>query len=481
CHTDSRFPNAASDWELQRAYRFSDAAKRNHWVNLFVDRRPRVAAITDAAALRYVREDNLEPLRAALAARPEYPGYRPDLDLAQGFAEDGFARDGSGWRAFRYKPFPGAFFPTNGSTDDVMIRLPRALREREGAANPAIVLANLAVLEAAVAADPEISPARLRWPTEPLDEVAVGVDLDGDGRRGRAVEIVGLPSHYFGDGAGVAVVRGGYPEGTEFLHTVRYLDPDAPGLMARRLKELRYSRKVQSLESWAILRAYEKEANERDEGALPRFRGSPGVGLRSTLGWVLQGFIEDELGRLRLSTREELAACMGCHGGLGVTVDQTFSFPRKVPGGAGWAHQSLAGMKDVAELGHPDPEYLTYFRRARAGDEFRENRELLERFFRGGEPIEAEVRRAAVGGDRDLEFLLLPSTERALALDKAQMVVVQEGHLERGRGPSLAPAENVHRMIETEDTGLDAAGRIFRDGALRLAWPGTVNERLARK
>ena len=36
-------------------------------------------------------------------------GYEPDLDLAKGFDEQGFARDGSFWRAFRYHPFPGGF------------------------------------------------------------------------------------------------------------------------------------------------------------------------------------------------------------------------------------------------------------------------------------------------------------------------------------------------------------------------------------
>ena len=32
---------------------------------------------------------------------------------------------GSDWRTVRYQPFPGAFWPTNGSTGDVFIRLPK--------------------------------------------------------------------------------------------------------------------------------------------------------------------------------------------------------------------------------------------------------------------------------------------------------------------------------------------------------------------
>jgi hypothetical protein len=56
------------------------------------------------------------------------------------------------------------------------------------------------------------------------------------------------------------------------------------------------------------------------------------VGLLNDFGWQLQGFIEDAEGRLRLQTQEEHLFCMGCHSNIGVTVDQTFSFPRKVPG-----------------------------------------------------------------------------------------------------------------------------------------------------
>ena len=42
---------------------------------------------------------------------------------AEAFESNGIAKDGSGWVAFNYKPLPSTFWPTNGSTDDVMIRL----------------------------------------------------------------------------------------------------------------------------------------------------------------------------------------------------------------------------------------------------------------------------------------------------------------------------------------------------------------------
>ena len=44
------------------------------------------------------------------------------------FDNEGFDKDlknnYTGWRAFAYYPFLGTFWPTNGSTDDVLIRLP---------------------------------------------------------------------------------------------------------------------------------------------------------------------------------------------------------------------------------------------------------------------------------------------------------------------------------------------------------------------
>lgn len=472
CHTASQPPNAAHDWHLQREYAFSAAGRENHWTNLFVDRRPQIAAIADDAVLRYVREDNYAPLRAALAGRLDFVGYAPDLDLARGFDPDGLARDGSGWRTYAWKPFVGAFWPTNGSAGDAFIRLPMAFRtgpDKHVSAD--IYKVNLAVLEAAIAGDPGVDAAALVWPTEPLDERAVGFDLDGDGRLATATALRGLPARYFGAAADRPVRRGLYPAGAEFLHSVRYLDPDAPGLVAARMKELRYARKVAELDRWALQRAHEQEFDARQEGRPPRFSGSPEVGLRGEFGWQLQGFIEDEAGRLRLQTAEEHRACMGCHDGLGVTVDQTFSFPRKLPGARGWRYQDLRGTADVPLVGHDEPEYLTYMRRVGGGDELRANAEMLARFFPGGELDAAAVRRAAPGGDRDLAWLLAPSRDRALALDKAYWLIVQEQSFTRGRDATIAPAERVHPRIGDTATELAAAGAVHLDGRLHLAWP----------
>ncbi len=466
CHTSGARPNARNDVSLQREYAFSDFARSNHWQNLFEDRTADVARISDEEVLRYVRQDNYRDLRAAILADDrDFPGYLPDLDFGAGFDDGGFARDGSGWRALRYAPFPGSFWPTNGSTDDVFIRLPAALR-----ATPAEYRANLAILEAAVGSDPGAPDRRLVRKIEPLDEIALGVDLNRDGKlEARVSELVGLPARYVG-ASGWPVRRNLYPLGTEFLHSVRYLDPDAPALYAERMKELRYARKVREHDDATLRELYRQEDEEKAEGEIPSYQGSAATGFSTFLGWQLQGYIEDADGRLRLQTDEEHRFCMGCHSGLGVTVDGTFAFPRKLPGRDGYRRQDLRGQQDRPQVGHVQPEVLTYLKRVNGGDELRANTEVLERFFPNGHLDEREVRRASSGGDRDLAWLLQPCRERALALDKAYLALVREGRFEEGRDASVVPVANVHRAVQNGSTALDESGRIYADGRLQLAW-----------
>ncbi len=475
CHTQGIGRNTANDAALQTNYAFSDFGLTNHWTNLFVDRSAAIARISDEEILSYIREDNYTPLREALEGREDFPGYKPDLDFTQGFDEDGFARDGSGWRAVRYKPFLGTFWPTNGSTDDVFIRLPARFRQdAQGRPSRDVYRINLSLLELAMTIRPlERDASKVRRTVEPLDESVAGMDLDGDGQlRAGVTELRGFPGRYVGGAAQERMVTYVYPGGTEFLHSVRYVDPDAPTLMATRMKELRYARKVQAPDSWRVQAVYEEEFENKQRGRLPLYAGAPDVGLLNDFGWQLQGFIEDAEGRLRLQTQEEHLFCMGCHSNIGVTVDQTFAFPRKVPGKEGWRHQDLRGIPDVPQMGHVKPEVLTYFERVQGGDEFRANDEILARFFPGGTLDEATVRRAAKGGDKDLAFLLTPSRERALALDKAYRALVREQSFTKGRDTLIAPPKNVHPAVENGSTGLEDAGRVYEDGRLLLDWAG---------
>ena len=232
--------------------------------------RPRAA---DDDVLAYVRrgnyfDENGNPaLRRTLDAPPaewdidgdgKWSGYEPDIWFK--FDDRGFDHrpDGTptGWRAFAYYPFPGTFFPTNGSADDVLIRLDPILQEdRHGQFDSRIYELNLAIVEALV--------ARRDVPIDPVDEATLGVDVDLDGRLGRATRVA-FDAH---DGAGATrmhyvgmagdaqtagrlpVAPGLFPPGTEFVHSVRYLDLDPTGVvtMAPRMKELRYARKVSYL------------------------------------------------------------------------------------------------------------------------------------------------------------------------------------------------------------------------------------------
>lgn len=466
CHTDGRGRTRFDDAARQAAYAFADSARVNHWRNLFADRRAAIAAVDDDAMLAWVRADNYRALRAAMARVPVgYPGFRPDLDLARGFDDHGFARDGSGWRAVRYQPFPGVGWPSGGSIGDLFVRLPPAFRaDAAGRGDPAIYRLNLALVEAAVTAADPTGPVDRE--VEPIDERLLGEDLDGDGAVTAAVtRIRRLPARYAGGAAGEPVVAQLCPLGTELLHSVRYLDPDAPTLASTRMKELRYARKTERLDDWGIARAYDEVADEASEGHAPRYQGSAEGGFASGFGWQYQGFIEDAAGRLRLQTDEEHRACLGCHGALGVTVDHGFALARKVPGADGWRLQDLRGLRDRPQLGHPRPEVWTVATRAGASDA-----ELPAWWFRDGRPADDVLARAAVGGDRDLAWLLAPARAEALALDKAYLAVVREQSFARGRDAVARPATGYHAQIADEDTGLAAAGRVYHDARLLLAW-----------
>ena len=463
CHLRSSYPNLTDDWELQQNYSFSDYAKVNHWRNLFRDRTQLVARFTDDDVLAYVRGNNYDPLRAALARRPEFPGWRPDLDLARGFDEAGFANDGSGWRAIRYKPFLGTFWPTNGSADDVFVRLADEFqRDAAGTRSRAIYQANLAILEAAIASDPRSSDVELVRVIEPIDERAAGLDLDRDGKLDVATTIVGLPATYVGAAAQVRVFRALYPAGTEFLHTVRYLDPDQPSFFARRMKEVRYARKTGFLERKEIVAAY-ANAETRDA---PPYTGDPRTGLRNAFGWQLQGWIEDPRGWLRLQTHEEHVFCMGCHTGVGVTVDQTYAFGRKLPGRDGWRPQDPRGIADAPQAGQTEPEYAQYLARVGGGDELRANAEIRARFFAAG-----TLDRDRVAALRDdIGELVFPTRARAIALDRAYLANVIEQSYVWGRDAISSPATNVHTRIIERSTGLGEQDRVYRDGRLQLDW-----------
>jgi hypothetical protein len=468
CHTTPRGNNRADDADLQHRYDFSPLRRSNPWTNAFADRRAAIAKVSDAEILAWARADNYAPLRAAIAKLAEYRGWKPDLDWSQGFDEQGFARDGSQWRAFRYKPFPSAFWPTNGSTDEVMIRLPATLRaDASGRESRAIYRANLAIVEALIATPADIADAAIDRAIESIDERAAGIDLDGDAKLGIATRLRGLPARYAGN-SGAKPRRGVYPQNTEFLHTLRYLDPAQPDYAALRLKELRYSIKAQEIDDVSIATHYQDGQREKLTGDRPHYSGNALTGQSNDYGWTLSGYIEDAQGRLRLQTREEQLYCMGCHSNLGITVDQTFSLARKLPGASGWGLQTLAGQHDVPQHGKARGEYAEYFDRARGGDDYRANAEMRSRlFFSNGKLDTARV--ASVDREQGLRGLLLPSPQRALALNKAYREVVFEQSYKLGRDAVLMPLD-VHRELDKSDPAPKAADTRYDDAQLWLDW-----------
>ncbi len=484
CHLRGRKPNAVNDADLQLSYAFPAPALTNPWTNLFEDRTAAIAAISDADILAYIRDDNYRNadggIRLAETLKAPPPGWDVDGDGRWGgfvpdvyfrFDDAGFdlAPDGShtGWRAFAYTPLPGSFSPASGSTDDVLIRLPEAYRQdTDGTPDDTAYAINLAIVEALI--------RREDVAIDPVDEARYGVDLDKDGAIGAADHIAfdfapldGRTMSWVGkakdlQAAGEAPLAAGlYPLGTEFVHTVRYVDIDDDTGTVRlspRLKELRYMAKT-SWQTYADLEegalAEVKEDNDFPD-RLPIFDGNAETGLANGVGWRLQAFIEDRDGALRPQSFEETVFCAGCHGGIGATDDSTFAFARKLDGpDGGWFHWTQHGLDGV-----PDPvgkdglgAYARYLTANGAGDEFRANEEVIHRFFDAdGKPIAA----AFAALEKNVATLLYPSRRRALDLDKAYRTIVLDQDFVHGRAALLAPAGNVRESVEQDEpTGIE--------------------------
>ena len=478
CHTKGKRPNYFNDTQLQMHYHFPSEVMENPFTNLFKERSTLVALMTDEGILKYIRESNyLNEKREILPAIDlprKWKGYRPDCYFD--FDEDGFDQDPkghyTGWRAFRYYPFLGTFWPTNGSIDDVIIRLDPIFRQDiNNTFSKEIYSLNLAIVESLIK-QKEIALSRA------LDEKRYGVDLNANGLLDSALSIspkvdsyVGLAKRYLKEKK-VHLAPGLFPENTEFLHSIRYLDwgeeKDQITLSAR-MKELRYAKKYSWKRYGEIQRAAQSEflelaALDSSESQIKLFKGNYEEGLRNTTGWVYQGFIEDKKGRLRPQTHEETISCMGCHSHLGATTDSTFAFTRKFEGvnkdqnDLGWNHWSQKGLKGVKEpiveyLKHgKEYEYSFYLRQNHSGNEFRNNDEVQNKFFDLNGTIKSDMLHAL---HDDISLLLFPSKARALSLNKAYRIIVEEQSYIYGREPHIRAMKNVYKRVkEGELTGV---------------------------
>jgi hypothetical protein len=476
CHTWSEPPNFADDAEQQLTWgTLPKGAAANPWRNLLAPPVAHAPRRSDEEILAFVRASNyfgsdgeIELARVLAHLPPawdgegdgKWGGYIPDARYH--FDDRGFDHrsDGeyTGWRALAYAPFPGAFWPTNGSFGDVLVRLAPAMREdRAGHFDPKIYEVNFAIVEALL--------TRADVAIDPVDERSLGADLDLDGTLGTAKKIAfeqgpaGTTRMRYVGRAGDESAAGRFPIGaglfpidTEFLHSVRYLDlaTDGTPKMAARMKELRYAKKARWL-SWDDLKAKAAaelvEAQESADGAR-NFVWQFDRGVYNGQGWLLQGFIEAADGSLRPQSHEETAYCAGCHGGIGATSDSVFSFVRKV----GWGTRDIKGL---AEPRRRDgrPEYQTWLRETGAGDDYRANDELAKRFFDAGAPRAASLGAIA----SDVSRLLLPSATRALDLDRAWKAIADEQSYTRGRDPVLAAGAEIYAQVPPEEkTGVVA-------------------------
>lgn len=498
CHTRSVEPNYVNDFDLQQEYSFPEPALENPWKNLLEDRSQRVAAISDREILDYVKQDNyLNPegeliLSKALNELPEnwdansngrWDGYLPDCYFnfdKQGFdiAPNG---DESGWRAFAYYPFPGTFWPTNGSTDDVLIRLADAFHQNEsGHLDRETYRINLAIVEAVVKGkDVAI---------DVIDESKYDVDLNRNGRIDRADKVVfdwkplaGRFMSYVGMAriqqkkGRLHLAQGLFPEGTEFLHSVRYIDLDADENigMAKRMKELRYMKKRRwqtyaDLEDSAL-----EEMKESDDfpDRISQYMGNAEQGLGNGTGWVVQGFIEDQNGDLRPQTFEETVFCIGCHGGIGSTSDSVYSFSRKLNSyqhQQGWYHWTQKSLKDLDEPKIEISgsgvfyEYTYYLMYNRSGNEFRDNQEVIDKFFNPDGTMRENMTEQL---HEDITLLLNPSPQRALVLNKAYRSIVEDQDFTDGRDANLIPVASVYDKVEQDlPTGVQQASNVAAFG-----------------
>ncbi len=484
CHTQGIAPNYINDSNFQQEYDFRDYSRTNHWTNLFKDRSEAVAQISDSEIMQYVRTSNYMDdkgqiiLANRLANVPEewdvnqdgkWNGYTPDCYF--NFDNEGFDvapnQQDSGWRAFAYTPFFGTFWPTNGSTNDVIIRLPEAMRQdTSGNYSRQVYKINMATVEAMI--------TRKNIAISATDEKFYQVDLNRNGLLDSATTIVfdwapveGKHMSYVGLAKTLQqqnklhLAAGLYPEGTEFLHTVRYIDHKADGntQLAARIKELRYAKKTSWNKYPQLYNAAMGEVLESMQfpDRLRKIRGNAENGVINGLGWTYQGFIEDKKGQLRPQSFEESSNCIGCHSGLGVTTDSSFAFPRKLGGEqhqAGWFHWTQRGLHGVPEPKFPDGswQYTEYLLNNHSANEFRNNDEVIGKFFNAdGSLKKSEVETL----HNDIGHLLLPSAERALTLNKAYKVIVDEQSYIYGRDAHVKPVTTSWDIVPIDEkTGI---------------------------
>jgi len=421
CHTNAKIPNYMSDEDIQESYAFAEYATKNRWTNLFKDRTNLVQKISDKEILDYIKTDNYKNLKQRLQNLPKkwdlnhngsWDGYLPDCYF--NFDTNGFDRDEmnniTGWVAFKYRPFLGTFWPTNGSTDDVLIRLPKIFwLNSSGKIDLKIYTKNLIIVE----------------------------DLVKQTKK--HTSYMGLAKN-----KKLNIALGLYPVGTEFLHSVRYIQPTNQGVeLSKRMKELRYAKKVSWSNYWEHQQISDEEFKEKHDfpDRLSTYIYDGEYGISNKRGWFYQGFIEDKQGELRPQNHEETLYCIGCHASIGAITDSTFAYPRKYAFG----YWDKKGVKNVIDKNN---EYLDYLKNNNHANEFRTNEEVYNKFFKNGKLKLQEANKIK----SDISYLLVPSKNRALLLNKAYKIIVDEQSFIYGRDTHVKPLSNVYQEVKQDES-----------------------------
>lgn len=404
CHTNGKEPNYFNELNLQKAYLFPKKMMQNPYKNLFINRSNQITSISDDRVIEYIRKNNYNEV------------LQKKFECYFNFDDEGFDRDKKGnytlWRAFTYRPFMGTFFPTNGSMDDVIIRLPEIFaQDNQNNFNIEIYKNNLDIVVSTIKSD------------------------------------LNIKNKYVGKASSILIHDGLYPQGTEFLHTVRYIDfVKNKASASERLKEFRYAKKEKYVNYSELERLANKEFFEEfDQYGLPTmqsYKGDAKEGFDNNMGWRYKGYIEDKNGQLRLQNDEETLSCIGCHAKLGTTIDSTFAMKRYVK----WGYQTLEGLSDF------NGEYANYLMQNPTGNEYGTNDEVYNKFFDSNGTMKKD---SFLKLSKEISTLLLPSYNRAMQLNKAYYFLVQEQNFIDGKEATIQPINNIYKSINSISTSVE--------------------------
>ena len=108
-------------------------------------------------------------------------------------------------------------------------------------------------------------------------------------------------------------------------------------------------------------------------------------------------------------------------------------------------------MPDAANISEPGGEIRNYLKRAGGGSEFRENPEMVDKWYRADGSLNEEAIANA-----DVYTLITPSRERALKLNKAYTHIVRHQSYIHGRDASgipLLPMGFAHGLATAQKPG----------------------------